>query len=271
MPNSRKRQRPADWKLPPGVAPGTWDYVHTPEIANSYDAFLSGTPLTTLDLQFLEDWLPRPTAANQIVADLGCGTGRILSFVASRGYQYLGLDLSQTMLLRLGERAAKEGLRSWRVRVNLVSLQALASQSLNHAVCLFSTLGMVRGRENRRLVLTHLQRLLKPQGRLILHAHNVWASLHDPGGVRFLMTSWWQSLGDQEANFGDRTYGYRGLGNMFLHSYSRRELLSDLKAAGLICRTIEPLTIRGDERLSFAPLFPSLRAGGFMVLAERPE
>jgi SAM-dependent methyltransferase len=245
--------------------------VHTPEIANSYDAFLSGTPLTTLDLQFLEDWLPRPTAAQQIVADLGCGTGRILSFVTSRGYQYLGLDLSQTMLLRLGERAVQEGLPCWRVRVNLVSLQALAPQSLDHAVCLFSTLGMVRGRENRRLVLSNLKCALKPQGRLILHAHNVWASLRDPGGARFLMTSWWQSRGQQEADFGDRTYGYRGLGNMFLHSYSRRELLSDLRATGFNCRAIEPVTIRGNERLSFASLFPSLRAGGFMILAERRQ
>lgn len=264
-----RRQRPADWNLPPGVAPGTWDYTQTEGIATTYDSFLSGTALTELDLQLLSDWLPHATAAGQIVADLGCGTGRTAQLVSQRGFRYLGMDLSQSMLKQLTQRATLEGFDAWRIRVNLVTLDCMASQSLTHAICLFSTLGMVRGWRNRRRVIQHVFRMLQPGGRFIVHAHNRWAAWRDPGGLRHLLASAWQSRRKEDADFGDRVYGYRGLPNMFLHSYGRYELIRDLQSAGFEVEQVLPLTIRGDACLTYRSWFPSIRAGGFMAVAKR--
>ena len=50
---------------------------------------------------------------------------------------------------------------------------------------LFSTLGMIRGRENRQRVLNHVRRILKPGGLFVVHVHNLWYNLYDPGGP------WW--------------------------------------------------------------------------------
>jgi SAM-dependent methyltransferase len=156
-----------------------------------------------------------------------------------------------------------------RLRANLVQLQCLRAASVDHAVCLFSTLGMVRGRAHRRTVLQHARRILRPKGRLVLHAHNRWSSLRDPGGMAALWRSWWAARRNATADFGDRIYPYRGLPNMFLHSFGARELRKDLTAAGFHVAGWYPLTPRGDAELRCRRWLGGLRAGGFMVVAER--
>ncbi len=34
---------PPDWRMPPGVNRGLWDYLHDPGVARNYDAGLAGT------------------------------------------------------------------------------------------------------------------------------------------------------------------------------------------------------------------------------------
>lgn len=280
--------RPPDWRLPPGVAPGTWDYAHTPDIANSYDEFLRDTALTALDLRLIGDLLPaapKPRASGPlssgpmaIVADLGCGTGRANPLLIAAGYRVLAIDLSQAMLRRMQAKSEADRAKSETVtgrvlplRANLVTLGCVADHSVTHAVCLFSTLGMIRSRRNRRMALRHVHRILAPGGRFVVHAHNRGISLREPGGPAHLARSWWAARRDPDADFGDRTYAYRGLPNMFLHSFSRRELWNDLRSAGFrIARTI-PLTVRGDRELPAGWWLPGIRAGGFIVAADKGD
>ena len=267
--------RPPDWKLPAGVAPGTWDYVHSRSIADDYDQFLAGTRLTEVDLQFVESILPPATTEGAVVADLGCGTGRTLKLAHAKGYRVLGIDLSQPMLRRFQQHsrgaAISEALPTdWALRANLVNLDCVASESVDHALCLFSTIGMIRQRTHRKRAISHFRRILRPGGILVLHAHNRWASLRDPGGIRHLWSSFRRSKRDSNFDFGDRVYGYRGLPNMFLHSYGRKEMAQDLKSAGLQVERLVPLSVHGEKDMPLPWLLPGLRAGGFMAIARRP-
>lgn len=264
----RPPQRPPDWKLPPGVAPGTWDYTHAPSIADQYDDFLNDTKLTRFDLQFVGSILPQAAREGSLVADLGCGTGRTQRLLRSKGYQVLGIDLSQPMLVQFRRKSLSDG-GCWGLRANLVTLDCIADQTIDHAVCLFSSLGMIRGHKNRQRALEHFHRILKPAGLLFLHVHNRWVSLRDPGGATHLVKSWWRGRGEPEWDFGDRVYGYRGLPNMFLHSYSRRELLFELRQAGFVIRQLLPLTVHGDRKLPWSRIGTNLRAGGFMAVAQQ--
>lgn len=285
----RQQTRPPDWRLPTGVAPGTWDYVHSSSIADDYETFLQGTDLASVDLAVVASILPLASSQGAIVADLGCGTGRTRQLVHDKGYRLLGIDLSQPMLSQFKKRNMLDdverpnteladakladeksaGGSDWALRANLVELDCVRDAAVDHALCLFSTLGMIRGRKNRRQALLHFFRILRPGGKLILHAHNRWAATRDPGGLSHLVASWLRSLRDPEFDFGDRVYGYRGLPNMFLHSYGRSELLRDLRLAGFTACQIIPLTVRGDGQLSGRWFASGLRAGGFMVSAER--
>jgi SAM-dependent methyltransferase len=43
-------------------------------------------------------------------------------------------------------------------------------------------------------MLAHVRRILKPGGLFLLHVHHRWASLYDPGGWKFLVSSLWRSV-----------------------------------------------------------------------------
>jgi SAM-dependent methyltransferase len=261
--------------------------VHSPAIASQYDDFLANTALVQFDLRWIAELLPPARHADAILADLGCGTGRTLRLAHDRGYRVLGIDLSDPMLREFQKRSQQNTSDSttrqsstssptipptarsdWALRANMVALDGIAAGVVDHAVCLFSTLGMIRSRRNRRLALGHIRRILRSGGSLFLHVHNRWAALRDHGGVTHLSTSWLRSLRDAEFDFGDRVYGYRGLPNMFLHSYGRFELAADLRAAGFSVRRITPLAVSGDGPLPWGWLAGGIRAGGFMVWAE---
>src|SRR2546421_7015716 len=121
-----------DWQLPPGTDRGLWDYVRNEELARGYDAALAGTPLLQLDLLFAQEWL-RP--AGRLI-DLGCGTGRLLVPFARRGYECVGVDLSEAMLAVAREKGEQAGVQFELVKANLVEMDALPAAGFDHAACL---------------------------------------------------------------------------------------------------------------------------------------
>lgn len=259
-----------NWKLPAGVSRATWDYLQSEHIASEYDSYFADSPLMVLDMQLLLSRLPPPCEASPIVvADLGCGTGRVARRLLPLGYHLLNVDLSPAMLRQVAAHTPAEfQSRSRCLAVNLVDLDsAVEHASVDWCVCLFSSLGMIRGRQHRRKFLQAVRRVLKPSGTLLVHVHNRYYSLRDPGGPQWLLRSWWSSRWSSEAEFGDRVYAYRRLPNMFLHIYSRGELLADLRAAGFEHCEVLPIAARGDQLLSRPRLLTNLRAGGYFALA----
>lgn len=240
-----------DWQLPPGTDRGLWDYVSSDRVAREYDAALAGTPLLDLDLRFCERHFPAPGR----LIDLGCGTGRLLVPFARRAFSCLGVDLSDAMLAVVREKARREGLAIELLRANLVDLDALTAAGFDYAACLFSTLGMIRGRENRRTFLGHVRRVLKPGGAFVLHAHNA--------RYRF-----GRGLGKRGAEPGDRTMPqHRGGAELTIHHYTRGELLGELRAAGFRVREVLPVSAGPGGRLAAPWLFPAVRAYGYLVAA----
>ena len=131
-----------DWQLPPGTDRGLWDYVSSERVAREYDAALAGTPLLELDLRFAERHFPTPGR----LIDLGCGTGPVAASLRGPRVCVPGVDLSDAMLEVVNEKAAQRGLAVAILKANLVELDAVPAATFDYAACLFSTLGMIRGR-----------------------------------------------------------------------------------------------------------------------------
>ncbi len=272
------------WQLPDGVCRGAWDYLQTPSIATEYDAFHAGHPLLELDRQLILDIALRLEAKrNQSsdrlnvplsVIDLGCGTGRSLLPLAQRGWQATGVDLSPHMLHELRKKALELGVqdRLSTLEANIVHLDQLPSQSADLILCMYSSFGMIRGKENRHRMLAHVARLLHLEGKFIVHVHNRGAWLRDPNGIPLTVSGWWREKSSADWELGDRVYAYRGLPSMFLHIFSERELRSGLRRAGLTLERMIRLNRRSSGRLEYAHLLPHLRAGGFIAIcsAVRP-
>ncbi len=220
-------QRP-QWQLPPGVTRGMWDYAHTDHIASDYDTYFTGTKLFELDEAILRKHFITPG----LVADLGCGTARALVPLVKRGFRGLAIDLAEPMLRVVRDKAIKEQLDITCVRANLVELDGIADHAVDYGISLFSTLGMIRGRANRHKALEHTRRIIKPGGKFVLHIHNYWYNLYDPGGPWWVLGNLLRSTFRRDVETGDKFFFYRGVNNMFLHVFRYREIKRDLKAAG---------------------------------------
>jgi len=167
-PDTLRRGPVPDWDLPVGVDRGLWDYLASEEMVNGYDNQMAVSPLAATDVKFCEAALPQPGR----LIDLGCGTGRLCVHFARRGFDCLGVDLSELMLAKSAANAKSAGVRVEFRRENLVDLAGIPDASFDYAACLFSTLGMIRGNENREAALRSAARVVKPGGTLVLHAHN---------------------------------------------------------------------------------------------------
>lgn len=248
--------------MPPGINHGLWDYLHDPAVARQYDASLTGVSLLDVDLHFVEQHCPRPGR----LLDLGCGTGRLLVAFAQRGYGVLGVDLSEEMLaVARGKTSGTVPL----VRTNIAELNGLRDQCFDCAACLFSTLGMVVGAANRRRVIAHAYRLLRPGGCLVVHVHNRWFNAWDAAGRSWLLQDCRRRLTRDES--GDRLMPvHQGIAGLTLHLFTRGEAQRLLTEAGFRIREMRPVSLRTNGRLPWPWWFGNLRAYGYLIAAERP-
>ena len=245
-----------DWALPAGVDRGLWDYLHSGEMVRGYDEQMAASPLAAADVGFCERSFPTPGR----LLDLGCGTGRLCLHFAAKGYDCVGVDLSDEMLAKAREAASGFAIRF--LNANLVTLTELPDATFDYAACLFSTLGMVRGAGNRAKVLANAFRLLKPGGRFVLHAHNrSFRGL----GLGVVMRHWWRGLRGR-ADAGDITMSQAyGGAPLTLHHFTRREVSALLAGAGFRLREVRPLGVAGE-----VPRWPlGGRVYGWLFLGER--
>lgn len=272
--NKNASQSRAAWQLPPGVSRGTWDYVTQPSIATEYDGFHDGHPLLELDKRIVAEHLgpasTRPDGSPRIAIDFGCGTGRNLTPLAEQGWRVVGVDLSAEMLREYRAKASKTAkTEPVAIHANMVRLEFFADGFADAVLCMYSSLGMVQGRANRRSFMAHAARILRPDGRFFVHVHNRGSWLRDPGGVRRTVRDWFRSLRDKTWELGDSVYAYRGLPSMYLHVYAERELKRDLASSGLELVRYYRLNRQSSQLLQGAWL-PHLRSGGFLAVC-RPN
>ncbi|MBN9517981.1 class I SAM-dependent methyltransferase [bacterium] len=245
-----------DWQLPPGVDRGLWDYLRADDMVSSYDAQMAASPLANADVAFCEHAFPTPGR----LIDLGCGTGRLCVHFAARGYECVGVDLSEPMLAQARANAAAAGVACEWKAANLVELADLPERSFDYAACLFSTLGMVRGTENRAKVVANAARLLKPGGRFVLHVHNRFFRGLGGSVVRRQLLRTFLRRPDAGDVTMPQAYGGAAL---TLHHFTRRGAVRLLTDAGFKVIEVRAVGVDGEPARGGA-------AYGYLLLGERP-
>ncbi len=255
---------PPAWRLPEGVDAPLWEYTHTPRLAAEEDAYFAEHPLFRADERVLDERFTRPGR----LIDLGCGTGRHALRFARRGFSVTAVDLSRPMLRMVGAKAGAEGICLYRVQSNLCRLGCFPDELFDYALLMFSTLGMIRGHASRGRALAETCRILRPAGRLALHAHNLWLNLRNSQGRRWLRRHVFDALLDR-SGLGDRRMTYRGIAGMSVHLYRWRELERALRAAGFSISEVIPLDEVSAEPIPLPWLAHGIRSGGWIVFAEK--
>jgi SAM-dependent methyltransferase len=255
---------PPAWRLPDGVDGPLWEYTHTARLAAEEEAYFADHPLFHADAIVLDE---RFTKLGRLV-DLGCGAGRHSLRFARRGFDVTAVDLSRPMLEMVGSQARQRGIKVTTVQSNLCRLGCLPDQTFDYALSMFSTLGMIRGREPRRRALAEARRILRPGGRIALHVHNFWLNLRNSQGRRWLLSQARTALLNP-AGIGDRRMTYRGIAGMNVHLYRWGEIKRDLRTAGLQIEEVVPLDEVSAASIPAPWLAHSLRAGGWIIFAAR--
>lgn len=255
---------PPAWRMPEGVNSALWEYTHSKRLADDEPDYFAGHPMHKQDEALLDARFLTPG----LLVDLGCGVGRHSERFARRGFPTVAIDLSQPMLKSLADRT--EGLPLLPLEANLCRLSCLPTATFDYGLSMFSTLGMIRGRSFRRQALAEAARIIKPGGRLALHAHNFWLEVRDSQGRKWLAGELVKLI-KSDPDLGDRRFNYRGVVGMEVHLYRWGELIGELREAGF--RVEERISV--DERTAepiHRPWFlSSIRAGGWVVFARRDE
>ncbi|MGE0432939.1 MAG: class I SAM-dependent methyltransferase [Planctomycetota bacterium] len=261
-----------------GIKPEVVDYISSPGIAHRYDRDHDDFPLFELDLSLVQDIAaalpPPPPDRPKTALDLGCGTGRLMVPLARLGFRAIGIDLSPHMLALAREKLDEAGLdeRSARLfRADITDLFFLDDASVDLAVCLYSTFGLISGRDNRLACLRGIRRVLRPGGRLLVHVHNRYQGLPAWPHVRWLLESWRASRRGV-GEYGDCWFDdYLGLiPRMYIHSFSAGELRRLLRDAGFASADVLCVN-RARTAVLTRGWFRWWRANGFFGVGVRPS
>lgn len=251
---------------PPRVAPGaitppTREYIESPHIAFEYDRYFRTNELFRFDTQVLDRWFPTPGR----LLDLGCGTGRHVVHFAAHGFEVTGVDLSEYMLTVAQASLAANSVGATLVHGDITRLPELGLGRFPAIVCMFSTLGMIYGRENRIRFLSDVRDHLEPGGHFACHVHNRWHNLWYRDGRHYLRQACVAWLKRRPEPFQKMVDGYRRIRRMSLYVYSARELRRDMARAGLAVEELLALNLRRNGALR-GP-WRALRANGFLLLS----
>ena len=221
----------SDWRRPEGIQSGNWEYINNHAIADGYDVSLSNSPLVTLDQQLIDAHLPEVPG---VAIDFGCGTGRNAIPLLEKSWDVIGVDLSAPMLRQFREKidgGSEQGGQAMLVKANLTELDPIANDSADFGQCMFSTLGMIQRSNFRSKFLCHAARILRSGSILMVHGHNYWHSLRQPGGKRWIVHNFFSALRGK-CELGDRFADYRAVQGLMLHHFSLPSLRRELENAG---------------------------------------
>jgi len=134
-------------------------------LACSYDALTHDIPYENM-LHYMEALLQRHDVHPETVLDLACGTGSMSVLLAKRGYQVLGVDISEDMLSMAFDKASElEENRPYFVCQSMVSLRL--PMPVDWVACCLDSMNYVTNPEDCRRALQRVFRALRPGGALI--------------------------------------------------------------------------------------------------------
>jgi SAM-dependent methyltransferase len=254
---------------PEGVDGGLWAYVTSTRLAEEETEYFADHPLCGVDLAWISQVLGEGPG---LAADFGCGSGRASAVLAAKGWDVLAVDLSRPMLERVrlehGEVEKASSGSVVPIQANLARLGFLPEASLDAAVCLFSTLGMLVTPESRQRFLGGVGMALKPGGVFLLHAHNWWVQKATGEGRRWMVRDLVRRAFGR-ADFGNRAARYRVIPDVAIHMFTWPEVERELLKAGLRVRHVTNLDAENAEDLGIGGWTRHVFAGGWLIESEK--
>ena len=117
------------------------------------------------------------TLPSRRVLDLGCGTGEHARFLAEKGFEVVGVDVSDTMLARAREDDVPKGVTF--IQGDLAHVDSVVSGQFGGAICLGNTLVHITQYATLVELLRGVRKVLLPGAPLVIQVLNYERLVHD--------------------------------------------------------------------------------------------
>jgi len=113
---------------------------------------------------------PLGTVPSKRLLDLGCGTGEHARYFAGKGFEVVGVDVSDTMLARANEDGIPAGVQY--LRGDLLHVETVVTGTFGGAVCLGNTLAHIMDQEALTQLFKGVRAVLLPGAPLVIQVLN---------------------------------------------------------------------------------------------------
>ncbi|MBI2208914.1 class I SAM-dependent methyltransferase [Candidatus Woesearchaeota archaeon] len=226
---------------------------------NYYKEEADLSPLFRLDTDFLDGIFKRKGK----LFDATMGRGRHVIHFAKKGFEVYGNDYNKSMVDSVRNDLKKLNLKATLYHYDIQGLSKIKNNSFDYVILMYHSMGSIPKRKNRGIAMKELARVLKPDGILVMHAHSIF---HDnlKDTLLVLKTYAWHGP-DMEP--GDEIYFHgKGLGNTFIHYFTKRELAQMFHSANLKIIKKAYLNLAQDDYRK--GLF-KLLSGGFIFVGKK--
>ena len=104
-------------------------------------------------------------SSESIILDIGCGTGDHVHSLSQKGFDVLGIDISQAMISKANEKYPKDKFKVG----NVLNSDIFSNQSFTHILCMYFTIYYFK---NKLQFFNNCMNWLMPGGYLIIHLVN---------------------------------------------------------------------------------------------------
>ncbi len=142
--------------------------------STNHYAHLDYRKLIAWDKRLAREWtfLEKPLAAapSRRILDLGSGTGEHARFFAGKGFEVVGVDVSESMMERAREGGEPAGVRF--LPGDLLHVDTVVDGTFGAAVCLGNTLSHVMDRASMDQMFAAVRKVLAPGAPFVLQILN---------------------------------------------------------------------------------------------------
>ena len=140
------------------------------EFADYYDRLMEADYATISEV--IDSFVVAERKKRGILLDLGCGTGCLCELMAKKGYDVIGVDVSERMLSKAMEKRLESGLPIQYLRQNMTELDMFGT--IDVAICTLDSLNHLRNFDEVRKTFAGVSLFAEPGGLFVFDVNTLY-------------------------------------------------------------------------------------------------
>jgi len=154
-------------------------------LARVYDLFMDEIPYDTW-VDYIESTFEKYELKPNLVLELGCGTGNITTLMQDKGYDMIGVDVSEEMLIEAREKAQETNQNILFLNQDMRDFELYGT--VDACICMCDSLNYILEKEEVLQVFKLVNNYLNPNGLFIFDINTEYKFKHELADKTFSAT-----------------------------------------------------------------------------------